>query len=171
VSVSPEQTMVVVNLADFDFEFTKHGIYTCPSEADGFRPSYKHYPAKYAGIYINKGAPFVAEVDALVRLPSEGNGIVVWKFVDKQDESLVEEAIRRRHEAVFERTGRVVNQTPCHVFLFGTKRRTDFAYDIPGGLQGSRQYFDLSLLPIDGIDSLASELRNTTWSGLPKLRV
>lgn len=166
---TPEQTMVVLNLADFEFEFTQHSIYTCPSEPDSFRPSYKHYPAKYAGIYINKGAPFVAEVDAVVRLHTETSGQVLWKFVEIADYDLVAEAIRRRQGSVFPRTGRLVNTTPCIVFVFGLKRRTNFEYDSRGGLLGSRQYFDLTTISFSNLDELAAELRSTTWSVLPKL--
>ena len=164
-----DQIMVVLNLAAFDFEFTQHGIYTCPSEREGFKASYKHYPARYAGIYINKGARFVAEVDAVIRLQSETEGQLLWKFVDRPDENLISEARTKRKGAKWERTGRVLNQAPCLVFLFGAKRRTSFDYDISGGLQSSRQYFDLRSLEVDNVTDLAVALKQTTWTVLPKL--
>src|SRR5579863_4650610 len=90
--VDPAQVMVVINLAALHFEFQDHSIYTCPALADGFKPSYKHYPARYAGIYINKGAPYVAEVEAVVRLVTEAEGKVLWKFTDRDHAELVDDA-------------------------------------------------------------------------------
>ena len=120
-----------------------------------------HYPARFIGNYVNKGVKYVGVVAACVHLRKTGEDRVLWKYDDIDDA----EAIRRAEEvrAITRRNGR-----PCLVFLESQLTTTDFAYDLNGGLMGSRQYFDVSSLKVEDVKSLAQELCDVTWSTLPK---
>jgi hypothetical protein len=54
---------------------------------------------------------------------------------------------------------------PTRVFLPGTLYDvTGCQRDSPRGMQGSKQYFDIGHLNVDGAESLARALSGKTWS-------
>lgn len=55
---------------------------------------------------------------------------------------------------------------PTRVFLLGELYETDFRKDSPGGMQSSKQYFDVSPLKFTDAQGLAAALRGKTWSEL-----
>lgn len=156
---SPEETLVVVNMAKWPNDFIVHNMYCCPATEDGFAKGYVHRPAKWIGNYVSKGVPVVALVEACVRLRSCGNHDVLWGFGTLTDEDAVKRALEVRGA-----TGR--NLFPCLVFLQSNLRRTDFKYDPSGGMQSSRQYFDLGGLGVNTVEGLASLLNEHDWSSL-----
>ena len=154
--------MVVVNMAKWLSDFTEDRMYCCPAADDGFLPSYRHYPAKYIGNYVSGDVKYVAVVAACVRLNRTGPDEVLWKFTDISDEDAIAKA-----EAVRLKTGR--NRRPCIVFLQEDLSVTAFPYDMRGGLQSSRVYFDISEIePIKDVKELAINLRRTSWTNLAR---
>lgn len=160
---SGSAVMVAVNMAKWPDDFVVHKMYCCPATENGWADGYRHYPARYIANYVSKGAKYVGVVKACVHLRKIGADRVLWKFDDISDAEAIAEA-----EIVRAATRR--NQRPCIVFLQSQLSVTDFVYDLRGGLQSSRIYFDLSdLEPID-VKDLACKLRSSSWSSLAKRR-
>jgi len=58
---------------------------------------------------------------------------------------------------------------PLRVFLLGPLHNTDFRKDTPGGMFGSKRYFDIATLDFADAQELASQLHGKTWSQLGSL--
>ncbi|MBO0351562.1 hypothetical protein J0895_21250, partial [Phormidium pseudopriestleyi FRX01] len=52
---------------------------------------------------------------------------------------------------------------PARVFILADLHPTDFVKASPGGMQGSKQYFDISKLNVRDAEDLAHKLKGTTW--------
>ena len=55
---------------------------------------------------------------------------------------------------------------PCRVFLLGPLHETRFEKRTPGGMMGSKQYFDVRSLAPEGAADLAAKLDRKGWSEL-----
>lgn len=153
--------MVAVNMATWPSDFTEHRMYCCPAMENGFAEGYRHYPARYIANYVSKWAKYMGVVAACVHLRKDHPDRVLWKYDDIADE----EAIARA-DAVRAATRR--NPRPCLLFLQFQLSATDLVYDIRGGLQSSRIYFDVSGLGAGNVKDVAARLRDVPWSEVPK---
>lgn len=54
--------------------------------------------------------------------------------------------------------------SPICVFLLGQLYETEFRKDSPGGMQASKQYFDVGPFNVADVKALAEALRGKTWS-------
>lgn len=138
-------------------------MYLCPATEGGFEPRYIHYPARYMAAYVDKGARYVAEVRACVRVSSKNPDEVLWKFTEDEDKNLIIEA-----KAALLQTRSTNRHPPRIVFLLGQPKETAFTYDLKGGLQMSRVYFDITALEATDLVDLAKKLRTASWSQLPR---
>lgn len=155
--------MVVVNEAAWPEDFALHKMYCCPATENDWEKGYRHYPARYIGNYVSKGVRYIGVVGACVHLRKDHPDRVLWKYDDISDEEAIAEA-----ERVRKATNR--NPRPCIVFLQTQLSATDFQYDVRGGLQSSRIYFDVSSLEPRDVKDLAAKLRERPWSEVPKLK-
>ncbi len=142
----------VVNCrVSFD-DVLQHQIYVCPA-TDG---SYNHRRSLYFGMYRNKRVQQIAKIEAVVDLESEENFSIKWKNIDKSDLELVEMARSRRSQ--------IDNSWyPARVFILADLHPTDFVKASPGGMQSSKQYFDISHLNVIDAADLARKLMGKTW--------
>ncbi len=130
----------------------QHQIYVCPA-TDG---SYNHRRSLYFGMYRNKRVEQIAKIEAVVDLESEETFSIKWKNIDKPDLELVETARSRR--------SKIDNSWyPARVFILADLHPTDFVKASPGGMQSSKQYFDISQLNVRDAEDLAHKLKGTTW--------
>ncbi|WP_437991317.1 hypothetical protein [Sorangium sp. So ce145] len=147
----------VVNCSRRPGEVTKENVYVCPAKGG----AYNHLRAKYFGMYQGKAVRYVALIEAVVELDGEGGGTLRWKHVDTPDADLMARAEAKR---VRLRPG----TDPLRVFLLGPLHPTDFRKPTKGGMQNSKQYFDIErLAPSDAAD-LAERLRGQTWRDFPR---
>lgn len=142
----------VVNCrVSFD-DVLQHQIYVCPA-TDG---SYNHRRSLYFGMYRNKRVEQIAKIEAVVDLESEETFSIKWKNIDKSDLELVEMARSRRSQ---------IDDSwyPARVFILADLHPTDFVKASPGGMQSSKQYFDISQLNVMNAEDLAHKLMGKTW--------
>jgi len=142
----------VVNCrVSFD-DVLQHQIYVCPA-TDG---SYNHRRSLYFGMYRNKRVEQIAKIEAVVDLESEESFSIKWKNIHKSKLELAEMARIRRRQ--------IDNSWyPARVFILADLHPTDFVKASPGGMQGSKQYFDISKLNVRDAEDLAHKLKGTTW--------
>ncbi|MCT7990341.1 hypothetical protein [Laspinema olomoucense] len=143
----------VVNCrVSFD-DVLQHQIYVCPA-TDG---SYNHRRSLYFGMYRNKRVEQIGKIEAVVDLESEETSSIKWKKnIDKPDLELVETARSRRSQ---------IDDSwyPARVFILADLHPTDFVKASPGGMQSSKQYFDISHLNVIDAEDLARKLMGKTW--------
>ncbi len=142
----------VVNCrVSFD-DVLQHQIYVCPA-TDG---SYNHRRSLYFGMYRNKRVEQIAKIEAVVDLESEETFSIKWKNIDKSDLELVEMARSRRSQ---------IDDSwyPARVFILADLHPTDFVKASPGGMQSSKQYFDISQLNVMNAEDLAHKLMGKNW--------
>ena len=120
-------------------------------------------------MYRNKRVERVAEIEAVVDVvkPS-GKGApvkaeVLWSNTGKSDQQLQQTAIEKalRYRA---------DELPMRVFILINSAPTDFAKDSKGGMYGTKQYFDVSLLKAQDANDLAAKLEGKQWSDLKSYR-
>lgn len=142
----------VVNCRISFDDVLQHQIYVCPA-TDG---SYNHRRSLYFGMYRHKRVEQVAKIEAVVDLESEETSSIKWKNIEKSDPELVETARSRRSQ--------IDNSWyPARVFILADLHPTDFVKASPGGMQGSKQYFDISHLNIINAEDLAHKLNGKSW--------
>jgi hypothetical protein len=142
----------VVNCRISFDDVLQYQIYVCPA-TDG---SYNHRRSLYFGMYRNKRVEHIAKIEAVVDLESEESFSIKWKNIDKSDLELVEIARSRRSQ--------IDNSWyPARVFILADLHPTDFMKASPGGMQSSKQYFDISQLNIINAEDLAHKLTGKTW--------
>ena len=148
-------TLDVVNCAGYPEEIITGHVYTCPT-AGG---SYTHRRCRYFGMYRNKAVEYVAEIDAVVDVESPDTAVLLWKNSPKSDEELHQtaKALQARWWS---------NDYPVRVFILGDSHMTHFIKDSHGGMQTSKQYFDISSLGVGNAAELAAALNGTSWSAL-----
>ena len=144
----------VVNCATTADRIHTLGIYACPTVGG----AYTHARSRYFGIYRGKRATHIADIRAVVDV-SDSDVDVLWRNSDDIPADLAE----------FARTQLVSwgdNLMPGRVFVLGDLHATNFEKDTPGGLFGSKRYFDISQLKVSSSVELANVLRSKTWTDL-----
>ncbi|MGK7923334.1 MAG: hypothetical protein AB4080_25375 [Trichodesmium sp.] len=145
----------VVNCAGTYDDVIKHNIYVCTAKGG----SYSHRRSLYLGVYRNKQVDWVAKIEAVVDIESEEEFSIKWKNINKSDEELAEIARIRRSYLDD-------SQYPARVFLLTDLHPTDFCKTTPGGMQSSKQYFDIRKFDIGDVKDakdLAQKLQGKTW--------
>lgn len=142
----------VVNCAGLPDDVLKHRVYICPAEGG----AYSHQRSQFFGMYAgNKRVEQIALIRAVVDVTDETNGTLLWKNVSEPNASLIQEAIAKVQE--------LRSEYPHRVFLLGELHSTVFTKDTPGGLMGSKIYFDLSAFTPTDAKEVAARLHNQTW--------
>lgn len=137
----------------------KNKVYTCPAQGG----QYSHRRSLYFGAYKNKCVEQVARIEAVVDLVSESeSNSVVWKNNNQPEEELIKTAIE-----LYQKTGD--SSYPMRVFILGDFFRTDFRKASPGGLFGSKKYFDIEKLNVETVEDLATKLKGKTWENYESL--
>ena len=154
--------MVVANMSKAMSDVEAR-LYLCPTKEEDFELGHVHHPAKYLACYVGGGPKYVAEVAACVRVGKTKPSEVLWKFTDASDEDLIAKA--KESLKTTENTNRL---PPRLVFLLENLSRTDFQYDLSGGMQSSRIYFDVTEIEPTDIKDLAQKLTRIRWSELAK---
>ena len=134
-------------------------VYTCPAQGGPF----SHRRSLYFGAYRNKTVEQVARIEAVVDLVSESEAhSVVWKNDDRPEAKLIEIALERH-----QKTGG--SFYPVRVFVLGDLSPTDFRKASPGGLFGSKKYFDIEKSKVADVKDLATKLEGKTWENYESL--
>lgn len=95
-------------------------------------------------------------IEAVIDLESEEESHVKGKNVDRVDQDLVKAARERRSQSG-------ESWYPVRVFLLSDFHPTNFVKSSPGGMQGSKQYFDISKLKVIDVADLARKLQDKNW--------
>jgi hypothetical protein len=143
----------VVNCAGLPDDILVRGVYMCPATGG----SYNHSRCRFFGMYRGKRVEQVAEIEAMVDVEGDHKATVRWKNTDAADKQLIERARSKVAEA---RPG----EYPTRVLLLGQLYETDFRKDSPGGMRGSKQYFDVGGIDAGDAQALAKALRGRSWS-------
>ena len=140
------------------------GFYACPDTGR----NYKHKRAKYFGVYRDKTVSIISEIRANVILEYDidsesikGNSIK-WKNTEEDDRILIEEAIEKLMHAEKWRLDEVKGVN-LQIFLLSNKSDTSFKKDTPGGMFGSKQYFEGIPKKIKTAEDLAKALNGKEW--------
>lgn len=145
----------VVNCAGLPGDVLEGGVYMCPAIGG----PYNHRRCMYFGMYRNKRVERVARIEGVVDLRAPDDAALKWSNDVPDTASLVERA-RQVHSQ------RRPGEFPVRVFLLGSLVETDFVKDTTGGMQSSKQYFDIAGLNVKGPEDLAVALSARTWSQL-----
>jgi hypothetical protein len=144
----------VVNCAGIPEDVVEGGVYMCPAEGG----AYSHDRCRYFGMYRNKRVELVAEIKAVIDVDLlSGTKHVRWKNVAGSDAEFISLALEKIEKF---RPG----ASPTRVFVLGQLFRTDFQKDSPGGMMGSKQYFNVAKFEGDGAEELARRLKEVRWS-------
>lgn len=130
----------------------QHKVYTCPAQGG----QYNHRRSLYFGTYRNKCVEKIAAIEAVVDLESEEDTKLVWRNNGKSEVELIKIATERRQK---------IGESfyPARVFILGDLFPTNFSKASSGGMQGSKQYFDIGKLQVENAEDLATKLRDKTW--------
>lgn len=143
----------VVNCAVSEKDIKKYGVYVCP-EAKG---AYKHVRSKYFGIYGNKKVDTIAEIKGVCTVDECNNISVSWFNSDTCLKEDLINTVKNKSEAF-------PDFRPIQVFaLDNFKEGINFEKDSPGGMFGSKKYFNFGT-KIKDIDELAELISNKNWS-------
>ena len=145
----------VVNCAGIPEDVIEGNVYMCPATGG----SYNHGRCKYFGMYRNKRVERVATIEAVVDLDDPEKATVKWRNGQGNNAEFVSRARAKLEE-------RRPGEYPTRVFLLGPLHETDFHKDSPGGMQSSKQYFDIEPLKAPDAATLAAALHGKTWSDL-----
>jgi hypothetical protein len=146
----------VVNCATTADRIHALGIYACPTVGG----SYTHARARYFGIYRGKRATHVAEILAVVDVDADVNGTRIrWQNSQDAPSGLTDYA---RSQLIAWGD----DLMPGRVFVLGRLHETNFEKDTPGGMFGSKKYFDISSLKPTSASELAEALKSRTWTDL-----
>lgn len=143
-------TMDVVNCATMGYEQTDDRVYLCPATGG----AYNHRRAKFFGMYKNKRVAAVCLIEAVVELNSPQEAVIKWNNTGRSESELIEHA-RKGHQKY--RTDRY----PERVFVLGPLAQTNFEKSTPGGMLGSKVYFQVNA---ESAEELARQLSGRTWS-------
>ena len=80
----------------------------------------------------------------------------MWKNDKRVESELVKIAVERRQK---------IGESfyPARVFILGELFPTNFSKTSSGGMQGSKQYFDIGKLQVESAEDLAIKLKDKTW--------
>jgi len=138
----------------------QHKIYSCPAQGGG----YSHRRSLYFGTYRNKCVEHIAKIEAIVDLDSEiDSSTLIWsnnsevsRNNSETEQGLIKTAMERYKQAGG-------SFYPARVFILGDLFPTNFQKVSPGGMQVSKQYFDISKLKVVDAKDLAAKLNIRTW--------
>lgn len=146
----------VVNCGSTRHEVLNDNVFMCPDTGG----TYSHRRAQYFGTYWDKTVSQVYMIDAIVSVGLNESALEIkWKNdLAKTDSELKSRALT----AV--RTYRTdeIKRNPIQVFLLSNCHNVDFRKDSPGGLYGSKKYFEIK--ECKNIDDLAAIINNSIWS-------
>lgn len=145
----------VINCAGMPEDILEGNVYICPAKSG----SYTHMRCKYFGMYRNKRVEYIAEIEAVVDVDSVNHAALLWNNAGGSKTSLLENAKEKARQLR-------PNEYPVRIFLLGQLIETNFIKDSPGGMMGSKRYFDISFLESENIKDLANKLCTKTWSDL-----
>ena len=148
--------MMIINCAKTWQEVEREKVYICPA-AEG---AYNHKPSRYFGLYRNKKVSHISNIEAVVKILPDETTQVEWISGFGREEDY------RRQALLTALKLRPRNEFPVKVFILGILQETDFKKDSTGGMQGSKQYFDVSKLNVNTAGFVARELRGKTWEYL-----
>jgi hypothetical protein len=147
-----------INCAGFPNDILTEYVYVCPATGG----AYNHAKCKYFGMYRRKRVEKIAEIEAVVDIEDDEKARMKWRIAAGQDADFV-----RKARAKLQRISQTRPiQYPMRVFLLGQIQETDFQKDTPGGMYGSKRYFDVAMLNAVDAQELASRLRGKSWSQL-----
>ncbi len=153
-----ETRLDVVNCAGLPNDILTENAYMCPATGG----AYNHAKCKYFGMYRGKHVEKVALIEAVVDLEDDDKAKVKWHTAPGPDIDFIRQA-RSKLQRIRQTRPR---QYPLRVFLLGPLHDTDFRKDTPGGMFGSKRYFNVAALEAADEQELASRLRGKTWSQL-----
>ena len=145
----------VINCAGLPDDVLIGNVYMCPAEGG----AYSHSRCIYFGMYRQKKVEKIALIRSVVDVESVSQANLLWKNIDGQTSDLLSEA---KSKVASLRP----NEYPTRIFLLDTLYDTEFVKDSPGGMLGSKQYFDISRLNAKDAASLAKILEGRNWSEL-----
>jgi hypothetical protein len=144
----------VVNCAGIPEDVTSGGVYMCPAEGG----AYSHHRCRYFGMYRNKRGEFISEIEAVVDVDTVANtASIIWKNISSADGEVRTKAIAKVSELR-------PNVGPTRIFLLSELFPTNFGKNSPGGMQGSKQYFNVANAKAAGPRELAAQLNGRKWS-------
>jgi hypothetical protein len=143
----------VINCSGLPEDVLDGNVYMCPAEGG----AYSHGRCKYFGMYRQKTVEKIALIKAVVDVESESEAKLLWKNVSEKTAQLLKDA---REKVSNLRPG----EYPTRIFLLENLHDTDFKKDSPGGMLGSKQYFDISRAKADSAEDLAKYLNGRQWS-------
>jgi len=153
-----ERLLDVVNCAGMPNDVLVEKVYICPATGG----AYNHQRCKYFGMYRKKCIERVALIEAVVDVEAAGSATIKWQNVRHPKEEvkkLAEAKVQQLRPEGF----------PMRVFLLGALYATRCQKDSPGGMQTSKQYFDIGSLKVDGAEQLAHDLIGKSWSEIRAL--
>lgn len=155
--VTWQDKLEVVNCAGFPGDVLEHGVYICPAKG----ASYSHRRCQYFGMYGgNKRVERVALIRAVVDVVDATSGLLRWKNVADDTARLEQEAVAK--------VRMLKNQYPMRAFLLGELYPTLFLKNTPGGLYGTKIYFDLSAFKPADAREVANLLYHKDWTAVPR---
>lgn len=143
----------VINCAGLPDDVLEGNVYMCPAKTG----AYTHGRSKYFGMYRQKRVEYVSDIEAVVDVEDESTVTLLWKNIDQSTAKLLE---RAKHKVNKLRP----NEYPVRIFLLGQLFETNFVKDSPGGMLGSKQYFDVSRLNAENAQDLSNKLNTKVWS-------
>ncbi len=154
-----QYTLDVVNCGVTKKEVMTDSVYMCPDTGG----QYHHKRAKYFGTYWSMNVEYIYEIDAVVSVPMnfKGKPQIKWNNSNLLPAILQSRAIAavkkwRMHE---------IPKTALQVFLLSDQHKVDFSKDTPGGLYGSKIYFECR--SCKDIGELEKAVKNKAWSDFP----
>ena len=151
---SDNQQLLIINCAKSWQEVERERVYICPAD----QATSNHKPSRYFGLYRSSKVSHVANIEAVVKvLPGEKTEFE-WIAGGGREQDYQQKALASALSL------RPNSEVPVKVFILGVLQETDFKKDTRGGMQGSKQYFDVSKLNVDTAGFLAMKLRGKTWT-------
>jgi len=145
----------VINCAGLPEDVLEGHVYMCPAEGG----AYTHSRCKYFGMYRQKKVEKLSLIKAVIDVESQEYAKLLWKNVKLKTSLLLEEA---KQKVIKLRPG----VFPIRIFLLDELHDTSFIKDSPGGMLGSKRYFDISQFKAEDAEKLAGILRDKNWSDL-----
>jgi predicted type IV restriction endonuclease len=161
--------LCAVNCAATTDAIRQYKIYRCPARGGAF--SFKR--CRFFGIYSGKRVAVVAEIEGVVDVNKDFTSALGCNNTlgGRSDGDLMGEAVARlrayrdkfddtdsEHREWFERCG------VARVFVLGEQFNTCFEKDSPGGMFGTKQYFDVGAIKAESAGDLARKLDRRRWS-------
>lgn len=150
------QKLIIINCTKTADEVVSRQVYICP--ADG--GTYQHRESRYFGLYKKMTVSHIANIEAVVRVNTDHSTEFLWGFGSASQDYYRQKALELAKELRFDREN---PPTDVKVFILGFLNKTDFKKNSHGGMQGSKQYEDMSEYNVDNAGLIASKLYGKTW--------